>query len=307
MSLTTFLSPSSPSIILDAPTAALACRQYSGARLLHENPPMAMRSTPRRRAELVRLASDAKKQGKDKEHNADVATRAATLFFGDAGNNGGATVAWTCVEDSIVAAQSTGNSQCTNHAAQTSGSLVGTSGSVSVTLTSGPSGTASFSCTNAVTSQTRFHGPSHHLRVPQRALNSSTAVKDEVTETITMNAKAGKHCYLNYNTRSCYDPVKGKQKLLKRPKSTQRLSVQLDGRLHAWEEDEALLRGSHRMRTAPTDAKSFQVETHAKAGKKSIQAQLVRRSRSFSAYMYGMEDELFDSDSTQTPFYSYLN
>ncbi|KAJ7791796.1 hypothetical protein B0H14DRAFT_188112, partial [Mycena olivaceomarginata] len=29
MSLTTFLSPSSPSIILDAPTAAVACRQYS--------------------------------------------------------------------------------------------------------------------------------------------------------------------------------------------------------------------------------------------------------------------------------------
>ncbi|KAJ7848823.1 hypothetical protein B0H14DRAFT_3867102 [Mycena olivaceomarginata] len=65
MSLPTFLSPSSPSIVLDA--------HSPNARLLHGNPPMAMRPTPRRRAELVRLASDAKKQRKDDEHNADVA------------------------------------------------------------------------------------------------------------------------------------------------------------------------------------------------------------------------------------------
>ncbi|KAJ7302854.1 hypothetical protein DFH08DRAFT_988475, partial [Mycena albidolilacea] len=93
VSLTTFLSPSSPR------SFSTPLQPHSpDARLLHGNPPMAMRSAPRRRAELVRRAFDAsiccsigaspsslrhpcitEKQGKDEEHNADVRDSAISV------------------------------------------------------------------------------------------------------------------------------------------------------------------------------------------------------------------------------------
>ncbi|KAJ7878386.1 hypothetical protein B0H14DRAFT_3435656 [Mycena olivaceomarginata] len=59
-------------------------------------------------------------------------------YFGDAGNKGGNIVAWMCVGDDIVCVESTALSANTNNL-HTDGTLVGTSGSVSITVTSGTS------------------------------------------------------------------------------------------------------------------------------------------------------------------------
>ncbi|KAJ7850207.1 hypothetical protein B0H13DRAFT_2401431 [Mycena leptocephala] len=148
------------------------------------------------------------------------------LYFGDAGNKGGNTVAWMCVGDDIVTLESTGDARCNTNTLHTGGTLVGTSGSVSVTVTS--SFTSGSTCT--VTKESTL-GISYTATITvgipdviggsgswtasasftnSEARSFSTEIKNEVRQTIQMNAPAGSTCRLDYESKTCYEPVKGR-------------------------------------------------------------------------------------------------
>ncbi|KAJ7789993.1 hypothetical protein B0H13DRAFT_2394701 [Mycena leptocephala] len=148
------------------------------------------------------------------------------LYFGDDGNHGGKTVAWMCIGDDIVTVEATGDARCNTNTLQTSGTLVGTSGSVSITVTSGF--TSGSTCT--VTKQSTLGisytatiivglpdvlGGSGSWTASAEFTNSvsksfSTEITNEVQETIQMDAPAGSTCSLDYESKTCFESVKGR-------------------------------------------------------------------------------------------------
>ncbi|KAJ7208687.1 hypothetical protein GGX14DRAFT_566896 [Mycena pura] len=157
--------------------------------------------------------------------NKNFGTGSYNLYFGDAGNQGGNTVAWMCVEDDIVQLQSTGNAQCTTNTLHTEGTLVGASGSVTISATSGSTSTASYTVTKQSTLGISYTA-TIEVGVPdvvgasgswtasasftnEESHSFSTEIKNEVQQSVTLKAPDGSTCVLDFDTKTCHEPVKG--------------------------------------------------------------------------------------------------
>ncbi|KAJ7887179.1 hypothetical protein B0H13DRAFT_2534316 [Mycena leptocephala] len=108
------------------------------------------------------------------------------------------------------------DARCNTNTLHTGGTLVGTSGSVSVTVTSGFTSGSTCTVTTTITvGIPDVIGGSGSWTASASFTNSearsfSTEIKNEVQQTIQMNAPAGSTCRLDYESKTCYEPVKGR-------------------------------------------------------------------------------------------------
>ncbi|KAJ7850205.1 hypothetical protein B0H13DRAFT_1905782 [Mycena leptocephala] len=117
-----------------------------------------------------------------------------------------------CVGDDIVTLESTGDARCNTNTLHTGGTPVGTSGSVSVTVTSGSTCTVTTTITVGIPDVIGGSGSwtASASFTNSEARSLSTEIKNEVRQTIQMNAPAGSTCRLDYESKTCYEPVKGR-------------------------------------------------------------------------------------------------
>ncbi|KAK6974123.1 hypothetical protein R3P38DRAFT_3134108 [Favolaschia claudopus] len=137
----------------------------------------------------------------------------------------GVTHAHSCVGDTIVSLVPTGTRQCTLNNITTDGVLVGTSGTTSITISSGFAATAGETVTKQSTLSGSYTasivvgvpdifsvGASYTIGVQfTNTYGSSfeTKVNNQIMNTITIDSRAGKTCHLSLVSENCFQSSKG--------------------------------------------------------------------------------------------------
>ncbi|KAF7321214.1 hypothetical protein HMN09_00210400 [Mycena chlorophos] len=157
--------------------------------------------------------------------NQNFGTGSYNLYFGDSGNRGGAQVAWTCMKEGVIQMYAKENPVCTRASGSTSGSVVGTNGTVSITVSSTTAATNSITVTQAskigvgfsttvtignpevasVSASTSFNVEFENTQ----GSTMETTTSSQVATKYTLNAVPGKTCRLDYTDETCHELVKG--------------------------------------------------------------------------------------------------
>ncbi|KAJ7720188.1 hypothetical protein B0H16DRAFT_1896910 [Mycena metata] len=133
--------------------------------------------------------------------------------------------AYTCVAAGVVQIRLTGSPSCSVTTVNTGGTLVGASGTVTLTIASGYESTGIYSVTRSSTIAVGFEA-SVSVGVPGlgeagASITTTTSLTNEVgrsfgtptsnqiTQSIQLNAPAGSTCKLSYNTENCYQSSNG--------------------------------------------------------------------------------------------------
>ncbi|KAF9017097.1 hypothetical protein BDZ89DRAFT_1075063 [Hymenopellis radicata] len=139
----------------------------------------------------------------------------------------GAPHAWMCVGDDVVDLQATGSPGCTiNTFSNVGGTLVGSSGSVTIGITTGFISSSDYTVTKSATigisdTATLTVGvpdlisgngswPASAQFTNQDQYSFKTELNNQTLQSVTLNAPSGSTCSLNYETKTCHETVKGR-------------------------------------------------------------------------------------------------